>query len=154
MISDRLREQQISPRNEYNFSKASPSGVPRSTKGSASFSSSSTGGASLGGSPTQSRPGWLRPGPRARSKILSSYVLLSTGNALVAGLRQRSKIYGPASLPPLVLAAGARGPGGPSPGPARAGVVVRCVVNGLLSTHKSPYFVLASLFCLFQFYIP
>ena len=49
MISDRLREQQISPRNEYNFSKASPSGVPRSTKGSASFSSSSTGGASLGG---------------------------------------------------------------------------------------------------------
>ncbi len=89
---------------------------------------------------------------RARSKILSSYVLLSTGNALVAGLRQRSKIYGPASLPPLVLAAGARGPGGPSPGPA--GVIVRCVVNGLLSTHKSPNFVLASLFCLFQFYIP
>ena len=79
-------------------------------------------------------------------------VLLSTGNALVAGLRQRSKIYGPASLPPLVLAPGARGPGGPSPGPA--GVVVRCVVNGLLSTHKSPYFVLASLFCLFQLYIP
>ena len=47
---------------------------------------------------------------RARSKILSSYVLLSTGNALVAGLRQRSKIYGPASEslpgPPLVLAEG------------------------------------------------
>ena len=43
---------------------------------------------------------------RARSKILSSYVLLSTGNALVAGLRQGSKIYGPASLPPLVLAEG------------------------------------------------
>ena len=112
MISDRLREQQISPRNEYDFSKASPSGVPRSTKGSASFSSSSTGGASLGGSPTQSR--WLRPGLARR--------YLSTGNALVAGLRQRSKIYGPASLPPLVLAAGARGPGGPTRSPrARRG---------------------------------
>ena len=47
---------------------------------------------------------------------------------------------------------GARSGGSESPGPA--GVVVRCVVNGLLSTHKSPNFVLASLFCLFQFYIP
>ena len=42
-------------------------------------------------------------------------------------------------------------PGGQSPGP---GVVVRCVVNGFLSTQKSPNFVLASLFCLFQLYIP
>ena len=87
---------------------------------------------------------------QARSKILSSYVLLSTGNALVAGLRQRSKIYGPASLPPLGFGTG--GARSESPGPA--GVVVRCVVNGLLSTHKSPNFVLASLICLFQFYIP
>ena len=102
-------------------------------------------------------------------KILSSYVLLSTGSALVAGLRQRSKIFqvGPASLPPLVTVL-ARAPGRPGPGGARRrpgsesggsespgpGVVVRCVVNGFLSTQKSPNFVLASLFCLFQFYIP
>ena len=54
------------------------------------------------------------PGPGSLEDTVL-IVLLSTGNALVAGLRQRSKIYGPASLPPLVLAAGARGPGGPSP---------------------------------------
>ena len=59
--------------NEYNFSKASPSGVPRSTKGSASFSSSSTGGASLGGSPTQSR--WLRSLFESRSDELESIVV-------------------------------------------------------------------------------
>ena len=70
-----------------------------------------------------------------------------------SGLATRKQDLWPCLPPSLgVLAAGARGPGGPSPGPA--GVVVRCVVNGLLSTHKSPYFVLASLFCLLQFYIP
>ena len=72
-----------------------------------------------------------------------------------SGLATKKQDLWPCLPPSLGFASGgARGPGGPSPGPARAGVVVRCVVNGLLSTHKSPYFVLASLFCLLQFYIP
>ena len=72
-----------------------------------------------------------------------------------SGLATKKQDLWPCLPPSLGFGSGgARGLGGPSPGPARAGVVVRCVVNGLLSTQKSPYFVLASLFCLLQFYIP
>ena len=70
-----------------------------------------------------------------------------------SGLATKKQDLWPCLPPSLGFGTGgARSGGSESPGPA--GVVVRCVVNGLLSTHKSPNFVLASLFCLFQFYIP
>ena len=70
-----------------------------------------------------------------------------------SGLATKKQDLWPCLPPSLGFGSGgARSGGSESPGPA--GVVVRCVVNGLLSTQKSPNFVLASLFCLFQFYIP
>ena len=37
--------------------------------------------------------------------------------------------------------------------PGASGVVVRCVGNGILPTHKFPNFILASVFWLFQLYL-
>ncbi len=70
------------------------------------------------------------------------------------GLATKKQDFWPCLPPSLGFGSGGArsesgGPGSESPGP---GVVVRCVVNGLLSTHKSPNFVLASLFWLFQLY--
>ena len=113
MIRDKLREQQISPRNEYNFSKASPSGVPRSTKGSASFSSSSTGGASLGGSPTQSR--WLGPGSLEDTVLIRALVHWQRSGS---GLATKKQDF--SSWPCLPPSLGHRFGAGPGPG-ARAG---------------------------------
>ena len=69
-----------------------------------------------------------------------------------SGLATKKQDLWPCLPPSLGFGSGGARSGGSESGPG--GGVVRCVVNGLLSTHKSPYFVLASLFCLLQFYIP
>ena len=72
-----------------------------------------------------------------------------------SGLATKKQDLWPCLPPSLGFGTGgARSGGSDSESPGPAGVVVRCVVNGLLSTQKSPNFVLASLFCLFQLYIP
>ena len=80
----------------------------------------------------------------ARYKTLYLYLLLS--NAPIARAQdKRARPFGPPTL--LWFSAGARGPGAPG-----VGVRVRRD-NGLLSTNKSPNFILASLSQSFQLYL-
>ena len=110
----RLREQQISPRNEYDFSKASPSGVPRSTKGSASFSSSSTGGASLGEVPGRLSHGGSGPGSLEDTVLIRALVHWQRSGS---GLATKKQDLWPCLPPSLGFGSGGARSGGSESGP-------------------------------------
>ena len=72
-----------------------------------------------------------------------------------SGLATRKQDLWPCLPPSLGFGSGGARSGGsesPGPGPGPAGVVVRCVVNGLLSTHKSQLCFGFTILVLFQLY--